>query len=690
MKKSNLEENINKRENLYQSSEAIIKIIVDKVINLSIRKSYANKINSELSIYCFDYIKTQVNDMLEINYITHILEKKNSKLNIINYKNKNKNDLFWKIKQPLNNTWVEIIEPQYFKIDRYEGSSINYKEKEKEKEEEYGISTNKNIQKSKNFYGKSNFSKINNINNNNIINKNIKIDNIDKNESRKNTSTSKNTLHITEKKTIEINKNNVQNKNKKIQINDFPCEDIPNIDEDNIKKYDLPNNDLLRREFQESLIKKEEEKIRIIIAEEKEKKIFRILNDNKNQKIFDSNKLTFDSNGKIISFKQFNIDNIKDFLFAKNFVKETKKNDNLHSLNKTSKNNINNLFINKTPKKVLKLKEEEIIKNTPININQSGKKFDKMIEKIIPSGSNFQLMSPDIGVVIKEDYQSKEGSREFSKHFKKYSLEDYDKMLNDYLPKLNKNFLKTSFDNVQMKKSLKNNNDFNLNNLIKKKPSNLIKRNSNYINNTINTEEKIIYNPLMLSHNKENSLFEKDINNSSNYKTLDAQNSNMLSSRGYSNNNPLLSSLNNNNSLNANNNLYSTNFDKSITIKKSGIVSLKLELDSLKDLAENNPSLYKNSLTTRYEDIIGDKFRIKNNSLNYQYTRYKNEFGDFNKKILANKRWGNDISRNNNNNINTIYSKHQTKIQILRELGSNILNGIKIKLPRNRKVDLTK
>ena len=690
MKKSNLEDNINKRENLYQSSEAIIKIIVDKIINLSIRKSYANKINSELSIYCFNYIKTQVNDMLEINYITHIQEKKNSKLNIINYKNKNKNDLFWKIKQPLNNTWVEIIEPQYFKIDRYEGSSINYKEKE----EEYGILTNKNIQKSKNFYGKSNFSKINNINNNNIINKNIKIDNIDKNESRKNTSTSKNiintTLHITEKKSIEINKNNVQNKNKKIQINDFPCEDIPNIDEDNIKKYDLPNNDLLRREFQESLIKKEEEKIRIIIAEEKEKKIFRILNDNKNQKIFDSNKLTFDSNGKIISFKQFNIDNIKDFLFAKNFVKETKKNDNLHSLNKTSKNNINNLFINKTPKKVLKLKEEEIIKNTPININQSGKKFDKMFEKIIPSGSNFQLMSPDIGVVIKEDYQSKEGSREFSKHFKKYSLEDYDKMLNDYLPKLNKNFLKTSFDNAQMKKSLKNNNDFNLNNLIKKKPSNLIKRNSNYINNTINTEEKMIYNPLMLSHNKENSLFEKDINNSSNYKTLDAQNSNMLSSRGYSNNNPLLSSLNNNNSLNANNNLYSTNFDKSITIKKSGIVSLKLELDSLKDLAENNPSLYKNSLTTRYEDIIGDKFRIKNNSLNYQYTRYKNEFGDFNKKILANKKWGNDISRNNNNNINTIYSKHQTKIQILRELGSNILNGIKIKLPRNRKVDLTK
>ena len=52
--------------------------------------------------------------------------------------------------------------------------------------------------------------------------------------------------------------------------------------------------------------------------------------------------------------------------------------------------------------------------------------------------------------------------------------------------------------------------------------------------------------------------------------------------------------------MNNNNNLYTTNFDKFITMKKVGMGSLKLELDSLKDL-DDNTGFYKNSLTT---DII--------------------------------------------------------------------------------------
>ena len=37
---------------------------------------------------------------------------------------------------------------------------------------------------------------------------------------------------------------------------------------------------------------------------------------------------------------------------------------------------------------------------------------------------------------------------------------------------------------------------------------------------------------------------------------------------------------------------------------------------------------------------------------------------------------------------NLLFSKHQTRYQALRELGSNLLNGIKVKLPRDRKVEL--
>ena len=50
--------------------------------------------------------------------------------------------------------------------------------------------------------------------------------------------------------------------------------------------------------------------------------------------------------------------------------------------------------------------------------------------------------------------------------------------------------------------------------------------------------------------------------------------------------------------------------------------------------------------------------------------------------------WGNKPLNKNNSTGNLLYSKHLTKYQALRELGSNLLNGIKVKLPRERKVDI--
>ena len=39
---------------------------------------------------------------------------------------------------------------------------------------------------------------------------------------------------------------------------------------------------------------------------------------------------------------------------------------------------------------------------------------------------------------------------------------------------------------------------------------------------------------------------------------------------------------------------------------------------------------------------------------------------------------------------NIVTSKHHTRQQALRELGSTFLSGIKIKLPRDRKVEINK
>ena len=693
MRKSILKENIEQNENINQTTEAIIKIIVDKIINLSVKKSYSNKINSELGNYCFNFMKDSISSMFELYYITHTNEqiKNKSKINNIN----NKNELLFKTKHPKNNTWAEISEPVNLGTDRYEGCNINYKElRPHEEEQNVNKQTNQNNIKTKTSPTKSTFA---NIHNSYLSKKSSKkIDLIDIKESNKNLLIPNNLNNIKENNNpndnnnILQNNNNIQNKNKKNQIIDFPCEDIPNLNEETSIKYDLPNVDLLRKEYEKELLKKEEDKKKQKREKEKEVIQLKFMNDNNNKKIIDSNKLTFDSDGQIISFKQYRTDNLKDFLIPRNFIREVKKNNISNPSQKNKSNSDNNAATSgKTPKKNIQI-IEDIIKNETINQDQN-KVNNKVFEKIIPSGSNYQIMSPEIGVTIKENGQWKEGPKDFSKYFKKYSLQDYDEMLNEHLPSLNKNFLRTSLAYMSGTKSLRN-SVLNTNNISNNKMSNSKKRNSNDLNNIINNNEEMSsYNPLITSPNNETNLLDKDINNLYNYKTIDVSSNNMISSKksifNISRNNPLLTSYNNNmNSIKLN----TTNFDKFITMKKNNIGSLKLELDSLKDLTESNSGLYKNmnTLTTRYNDFIGDKFRLKNHSLISRKTNYKNYFGDFNKKILTNKRWGNEFSQNNTNNINTVYSKHQTKMQILRELGNNILNGNKVKLPRNRKVDL--
>ena len=246
--KSISKEKKNQKDINYQSAESIVKIILDKIITLTIRKSYANKINLELGEYCFDFIKNNIYTMFEPYYIAHTKESKNKKIN--------KNELFLNIKQPVNNTWIEIIEPEFFQIDRYEGANIKFKEIERN-ENESEKSLAKSPKKTKNENLKHNFAN-NKINNNIVIksSKNLKIDITDKNN-----NTNINTNKLSNKKDNNINKekNNIQNssntgiqnKNRKIQMIDLPYEDIQKTEEDNIDQYNLPEVEKLRREFQE-------------------------------------------------------------------------------------------------------------------------------------------------------------------------------------------------------------------------------------------------------------------------------------------------------------------------------------------------------------------------------------------------------------------------------------------------------
>jgi len=55
----------------FQVSEGIIKVILDKIISISIHQSDMNQINKQLNDYCFDYIQAQMEPLLEENFMNY-------------------------------------------------------------------------------------------------------------------------------------------------------------------------------------------------------------------------------------------------------------------------------------------------------------------------------------------------------------------------------------------------------------------------------------------------------------------------------------------------------------------------------------------------------------------------------------------------------------------------------------------
>ena len=157
--------------NCYQSSESIVKFILDKIINKALNLSNINQINNELNDFYFEFLKNQIEPLLEENYMNYTRLK--SKYN--------PNAIFWKNKNIMVDELVEIQEPEAVKKDRFEGAFAHIKEivknkkfkikikdvdnKEKIAQPQKKIEKNDKIDKNKQ---KSNKNLIQNINNNSI------------------------------------------------------------------------------------------------------------------------------------------------------------------------------------------------------------------------------------------------------------------------------------------------------------------------------------------------------------------------------------------------------------------------------------------------------------------------------------------------------------------------------------------
>ena len=748
----------------YQSTETIIKSILDKMITIAFYEGFSKETDKDLGEFCYNHMKKEITSFFELNFINY------TKSN-----NDNSEELLWEMVPQIENTWEEIFEPESEPIDRYESAQIIYQEIKREmnndnnnqKQEKQNLNLNLktyNLKTKSSLRIKNKFGDVNNKNinqnqqnknnkildlNNNIISEveeksslsgfegEVKLDKgamlevsgiedkfseslnatdaeikknidnvpefLDDNKDKENNT---NKLEEKRKEEKNITKRNVglppisnqknddfpqiTKKSKYALIFNYPSVDIPGIEQEyNHHNLEPPNVDQLRQEREELIQKK--------LTELKTEKIINKMrktnddNDKRPKKIFDPKHLTFDSNGNIINFHPYKLDKLKkEFALIKNLIKGEAKPEMPKSKGKSSYNNI---FSNRRQKESTKNTDEE--KKVKELIEKPAQILDekttKEKEKYVPSGSNFQIISPNIGVVIKENNKYKQGPKDFSKYFQKYSLSDYDKMLTDFVPFQNKTLmqnqlkkLNSSLNNEYM--STAPNKSININSPLKKKVTNNSLSNSFDFNNNANNNSNLnINNPLLTDATA--------MNNSNNNIN---SNINLNINSSLSNNNPLLSS--NFRLINSNNNIpsyKSINTENSIVMKKLGTTSLKLELENLKDLNTINPEIF--TRTNRLKNI----FRY-NSYKDYKKYRNRNEkkisaFTEFNRNIMNSRDWGNEIGNKktenndmgfNSDDNNKIYSRHVTKQQVLRELGSNILSGIKIRLPRDRKVDI--
>ena len=682
----------------YQSSETIIKSILDKIFIIAFHEGYSKELERNLGNYCYQYIKKEMTSFFELNFI--------------NYTNSNKNnqeELLWEMEAPIENTWEEIFEPESEPIDRYESAQIMYQEIKRDNidnnqlKEENKNDKNKNMKRKKSqktglkniikevdekssmsgFDGEVKLNKeaipeISCIENKsseslNATDVEIKkhIDNVEnKNNKAEGNNNRINERRITKRKsTINPPSTPTQNslppvqKRNRNQIISFPSTDIPGIEQEyNHQSLEPTNIDILRQE-REELIKKK-------LLESKSDKIANKVkkandDDKKPKKLFDAKHLTFDSNGKIINFHPYKLEKLqKEFTLIKNLIKGEPKTESPKTNRRKRNTYLNKERAQDSTKNNEEEKKAKEIVEKPVPIFEE--KTVKEKDKYIPSGSNFNIISPNIGVTIKENNKFKQGTKEFSKYFQKYSLRDYDKMLNDFVPLQNKTLLKNQLKTLNSSSS----NDF-LSTKLSKKISNNLMANSYDLN---------INNPLLTDAQS------MTINNNMNL------NQNINSSLNINNNNLLSSNFNN--TLNNNITSYkSINTENSIIMKKLGLGSLKLEIENLKDLSTINPTLL--TRTNRLKNIF--RYDSYKDYKNYR-TKKENKiniFSELNKKIMNNRDWGNDLTENKSKNMdmgfnddNRRFGRHISKQQILRELGSNILSGIKIKLPRDRKVDI--
>lgn len=235
----------------------------------------------------------------------------------------------------------------------------------------------------------------------------------------------------------------------RVQVLEMPSYPLKNIEQR--KESDEILN--LRKEKMEMIIQKQKEYKKLQLEKLQSKK-----EEAENAKKKMKGKYTFDGEGKLIVVNEIKQDHLfKEFWPITSKQKEVKggksldfyKKETIKMENNAKKNiiyndeeenaNVYSSFLFKSRLTEPFFNFGEFNKNNSVNSQIKYKRklnnsffdnFNKK-QKVEPSGSNFNLINPSIGVKVTERKAVKSGGLDYFKEFKKYSIDEFNKTLQD-------------------------------------------------------------------------------------------------------------------------------------------------------------------------------------------------------------------------------------------------------------------
>ena len=417
-------------------SEIVSKQIIEKLI-ANVLIDHNNKtLDSKIAPFCFEFVKEKISPYLQEFFIN----------------NENKeND---------HNTWIEIEEPKMQNKDRgtFTLTKIEKKQNEKDpKENEESMHEVPSEQKtmSRDFYRKTGF----------------------KLTLRMSKKLSMSHMELTTKEEEKKEKQRINE-----LVSSFPSYAIEHRLGLPLEPEFIPK---IRNEYQKELVQRD-------LKLQKERKLNLIKSGSTGDLItkkvmlreFNNERYTFDSNGNVIPYRFIRVDNMKNDFHSpdvnekviKNIIRqdEFKKQDTTTTSNKKK----GKIFLDMLP--------SEVRENTNIYrlVMNSMKGRNSLSIGCPPSGDNFSLIQPEIGVVIKNDQlnKAKDGGRNFREKFKRFSLNDYDKLIKTILPFQNQQKVEYSNNTNNISNSSSNTNMFmNNSNLLQSKVSSIENMTTNFI-----------------------------------------------------------------------------------------------------------------------------------------------------------------------------------------------------------------